>query len=202
MTYNTFFRWWKGSRILFIQTFVLVTVGVGFTLLSGFSCGDNTPPEAAAGAPSRSVGLGFGPHPSYDGQVHGDLNNPCEYFKGGVYKIRKIVVEVFKHDANGLPVQIYDPVTFKDGVDFGSGNPNSPIGSGLRFNIPIEGAFKIKVRVWGYDCDDLEPPGQCLDCCDDEAEGPYWEEESPWHNNKEENFPYAYVSYPRFVNCG
>lgn len=199
----TSFKRWKGWNVLSAQFCVLIMAGVGFALLSGFSCGqaENTPPAADSGAPGFNVGLGFGPDPRYDGQIHGDVHNPCEYFTGGTYKIKKVTVEIFKYDGAGKPVKIYDPVTMKDGVNFLNGNPQSPIGPGMKFKIPENGAFKIKIRVWGYDCDDLEPPGQCLDCCDDEAEGPYWEEESSWQDNQKNDYARSYITYPKFIEC-
>ena len=176
----------------------------GFVILNGFSCGgkeNNTPDGAATGAQGFNVSLGFGPDPDFDDDFdgHGDVHDLCQYFTVQGYKIRKIIVEVFRHDANNNQVNIYPPVEMKEGVNFLNGNPRSTIGQGLKFKIPETGAFKIRVRVWGYDCDDLPQPEDCLDCCEDDWAGPYWEQESSWTENKK--YGWAYISYPKFLTC-
>lgn len=191
---------WHGQARLY----VFLCAAIAFVVLNGFSCGqgNNFPGGASTGAPGFRVGLGFGPDPRFDSHIHGDVNDPCQYFTGGIYKVRKIIIEVFRFDEDDNEVAIYDPIVLKDGVHFANGNPRTPLSGGVAFKIPEYGAFKVRVRVWGYDCEDLPHSGFCLDCCDDEAEGPYWEETSPWQDNQKNDYATGYVTYPKFIICG
>lgn len=175
-----------------------------YITLSGFSCTEqeeiHVPPSAGVESEGFNVGHSFG-HPSHDANEPG-VGDPCKVFTGGVYRIKKIVVEVFKLDANGNEVPIYPTRVYKDGVNFANGNPNSPISPGMGFKIPFKGAFKVRTRVYGYPCDELPNPTQCLHCCEgDPSAAPFWEETSGWHDAKTDKFPSGYISYPKFRYC-
>ena len=175
-----------------------------FIVLNGFSCGTkaaNTPDPASNGVAGFNVALGFGPDADFDDDFngHGDIHDLCQYFTVQGWKIRKVIVEVFKFDGNQNEVAIYPPVEMKDGVNFLNGNVRSTIGQGMKFKIPEHGAFKVRVRMWGYDCSMMPPQTDCMDCCDDEGSRPYWEVVSGWIENKE--YGWAYIAYPKFLTC-
>lgn len=173
-----------------------------FLTITGFQCDDDVdvPPNADVGADGFNVGHTFG-HPRTDANWPG-VGDPCRVFTGGVYRIKKVVVEVVRQNADGTETAIYPMKIYKDGVHFRNGNPNSPIGSGMGFKIPYDGAFRIKTKVYGYPCDELPNPNGCLHCCGGDASAaPYWEENSPWHDAKTDRFPFGYYSYPEWKYC-
>lgn len=195
----------KGGFLKLSWNVILLFSIVVFVVTTGFSCGQgNTPDGALVGAQGFSVGLGFGPDSRFDSELPGDVHDLCQYFTAGIYKVKKMTVEVFVREGSGqVEKNIYPPVKMKDGVNFVNGNPRSPIGDGIKFKIPENGAFWVRVRIWGYDCEDLNPlPAEgCPDCCDGEDEGPYWEEVSPKQDNQQNRYAWAYITYPKFIGC-
>lgn len=194
----------RDCRVLLRRPALWLFFAFCFLSLTGFACDPeddaDVPPKAEVDAPSVTVGVSYG-HPDHDHQFDG-VGDPCQKFTGGTYRIKKIVIDIIVNDANGNEVKLYPTVFLKDGVNFMSGNPNSPIGPGTKFQIPQQGAYRIRTRIYGYPCDELPNPGECLDCCDgDPTAAPFWEEISGWHEWKDDGYGRSYVSYPDFLYC-
>lgn len=192
-----------GRRVFSWRSGLLFFSALCFLTLSGFQCDEDdeihVPDGADVEATGYNAGIAFG-SPSTNPHFEG-TDNPCERFVGGMYKIKKVVIEIFRYDNQGNEVPIYDPVVLKDGVNFASGNPNSSKGPGMKYQVPEHGAYRIRIRVYGYPCDELPNPGDCLACCGgDDSAGPFWEEVSEW-KNADDDMPTAYIAHPKFRYC-
>ena len=150
-----------GRRVFSWRSGLLFFSALCFLTLSGFQCDQDdeihVPDGADVGATSYNAGIAFG-SPGTNLHYEG-TDDPCVRFVGGMYKIKKVVIIIFRYDNQGNEVPIYDPVVLKDGVNFNSGNPNSPKGPGMKYQVPEHGAYRIRVRVYGYPCDELPNPG-------------------------------------------
>lgn len=193
----------RGRCVGLSRSGIFVASLLCYIALSGFQCDDqdvSVPDPADVETPGYTVGVGFGSpqtNPYYSG-----TGDPCQRYTGGIYPIKKIVVSVFRLDGNGNEVAIYPDTVLRDGTHFSGGNPHTPKGPGVKFKVPLHGAYKMRIRIYGYPCDELPNPSQCLHCCSgDNSAIPFWEEVSEWKTADDDNMPYAYISHPEFKYC-